>query len=112
MICILAITFITLQLMLYPLIYTFSYFMNNYDESKSIYKVLYYGLDGSIYLTYVFRSLRLVYAHEIDSSRSNTKIYQYFKKEYLLALTILAILFLKVLPIIFNDQNTNFYMAI
>jgi len=73
------ITFIAIELILYPLVYTYNYFTRNWGDIKFAYRTVFYGLDGSLYLIYLIRSLRLVYAHEIDTSRSKTWIFKFFK---------------------------------
>lgn len=70
---------ISIQLIIYPIAYTYNYFTRNWAEFKDIYRTLFYAFDGSIYFIYLLRSLRLVYAHEIDTSRSKTKVFKFFK---------------------------------
>jgi len=98
--CILMITFFAIQLLLYPLVYTYNYFTFNWGDIKYAYRTIFYGLDGSLYLIYLIRSLRLVYAHEIDTSRSKTWIFNFFKNEYNLVIFILVTLVIKIIPIL------------
>lgn len=101
--CILMITFISIQLIIYPIAYTYNYFTRNWGQYKYIYRTLFYAFDGSIYFIFLLRSLRLVYAHEIDTSRSKTIIFKFFKHEYnLLLITVLMIL-LKIVPIVISN---------
>lgn len=112
--CILTNTFITVHLLLYPLIYVYNYFTRNFWDIKRIYTVLFYAVDGSIYLIYIMRAFRLVYAHEVDSSRSKTRIFKFLKHELYMALALIGVILLKVLPVIFNpnDDDSSFYTAI
>jgi len=77
--CIMMIICISLQLIIYPLAYTYNYFTRNWGSFKLIYRTIFHALDGSLYMLYLMRSLRLVYAHEIDISRSKTFIFKFFK---------------------------------
>lgn len=61
--CILMITFASVQLIMYPIVYTYNYFTQNWDDFKYVYRTIFFGLDGSLYFLYLLRSLRLVYAH-------------------------------------------------
>lgn len=101
--CILMIAFFAIQLILYPLIYSYNYFTRNWGDIKYTYRTLFYALDGSVYLIYLIRSLRLVYAHEIDTSRSKTWIFRFFKNEYNLVLFIVVTIVIKIIPILCSD---------
>ncbi len=48
---------------MYPLAYTYNYFTRNWGDYKYIYRTIFYAFDGSLYMIYLMRSLRLVYAH-------------------------------------------------
>ena len=77
--CILMITCVAIQLIMYPLAYTYNYFTYNWGDFKYTYRIVFYALDGSLYLLYIMRSLRLAYAHEIDVSRRATWIFKFMK---------------------------------
>jgi hypothetical protein len=67
-------------------------------------------MDGGVYLIYLLRTMRLVYAHEVDASRSKIWIFKLFKHEYYLVFVTVIVMLIKVIPIIFNDWTTyNFY---
>jgi hypothetical protein len=61
--CIMMIICIAMQLIIYPLSYTYNYFTRNWGDFKIIYRIIFYAFDGSLYMLYVMRSLRLCYAH-------------------------------------------------
>ena len=61
--CIMMITCIAIQLVMYPLAYTYNYFTRNWGDFKYTYRTVFYAFEGSLYLLYVMRALRLVYAH-------------------------------------------------
>jgi hypothetical protein len=106
LLCIVMIAFITLQIILYPLLYIYNYFTQSFPKSEKIYRMFYYGLDGTIYFIYVLRSLRLVYAHTTDPSRQKTWIFKLFKYEYLLGCLAIFLMLLRMVPIYWNpDEN-------
>ncbi len=102
------ITVIAIQLVIYPLAYTYNYFTRNWGDFKYIYRTLFHALDGTVYFLYLLRSLRLVYAHEIDTSRSKTAIFKFFKHEYNLILFVLLVIGLKIIPILVNEDDDVF----
>jgi hypothetical protein len=105
--CILMIAFVALQLIIYPLAYTYNYFTHNWGDFKYIYRSIFYALDGSLYFIYLLRSLRLVYAHEIDTSRSKTLIFKLFKHEYNLVIFTLLVILIKIIPIIIANYGDD-----
>jgi hypothetical protein len=96
---------IATQLIIYPLSYTYNYFTRNWGNFKYIYRNLFYAFDGCLYLIYLLRSLRLAYAHEIDTSRSKTWIFRFFKHEYNLVLFLLGTIIAKIIPILTIDYG-------
>ena len=70
--------------------------------------MFYYGLDGTIYFIYILRSLRLVYAHTTDPSRQKTYIFKLFKYQYLLGTLAIGLMLLRMLPIYWNPDETQF----
>jgi len=104
------ITVITVQLILYPIVFVYNFFTNNFEQTKYLFKDFYYAFDGSVYFIYLLRSLRLVYAHEIDTSRSKSWIFKFFKHEYYLVLFTMLMMLVKVMPIVFSPHKEyNFY---
>jgi len=97
--------FMTLQIILYPMLYISNYFTRSFDRSEYIYRMFYYGLDGTIYFIYVLRSLRLVYAHTTDPSRQNTSVFKMFKYEFCLGILSIILMLLRMLPIYFNPSE-------
>ena len=94
---------IAMQLIIYPLAYTYNYFTRNWGDFKLIYRIIFCAFDGSLYTVYLMRSLRLCYAHEIDISRSKTKIFQFFKREYFMASFLILVAAIKIVPIIMTS---------
>jgi len=103
--CILMIMFIAIQLINYPLAYTYNYFTRNWGDFKYIYRTMFYAFDGCLYFIYLLRSLRLVYAHEIDNSRSKTLIFKFFKHEYYLTIIIFLMIIIKIIPILATNYS-------
>lgn len=101
--CILTIIVIAINLIIYPLAYTYNYFTRNWGDFKYAYRTMFYAFDGCIYFIYLLRSLRLVYAHEIDTSRSKTWIFKFFKNEYNLVLFLFAMIMSKIIPILVTN---------
>lgn len=99
------ITVIAIQLILYPLAYTYNYFTRNWGEFKYIYRTSFYAFDGCLYFIYLLRSLRLVYAHEIDTSRSKTSIFKFFKHEYNIVLFMFVMVMIKIIPIVTSNYS-------
>lgn len=99
------IMFIAIQLINYPLAYTYNYFTRNWGDFKYIYRTMFYAFDGCLYFIYLLRSLRLVYAHEIDNSRSKTLIFKFFKHEYYLTIIIFIMIIIKIIPIIATNYT-------
>lgn len=105
MLCILTIIVIAINLIIYPLAYTYNYFTRNWGDFKYAYRTMFYAFDGCIYFIYLLRSLRLVYAHEIDTSRSKTWIFKFFKNEYNLVLFLFAMIMAKITPILVTNYS-------
>jgi hypothetical protein len=103
--CILMIVVMAVQLLIYPLAYTYNYFTRNWGEFKYIYRTFFYAFDGCLYFIYLLRSVRLVYAHEIDSSRSKTWIFQFFRHEYNQVLLVLGMMLVKVVPVLVAESR-------
>lgn len=96
---------IAVQLIIYPLAYTYNYFTRNWGDFKYIYRTTFYAFDGCLYFIYLLRSLRLVYAHEIDTSRSKTIIFQFFKHEYNLVIYLFFMIMIKIIPILASNYG-------
>ena len=105
--CIMMIMCIAVQLIMYPLAYTYNYFTWNWGDFKYIYRAVFHAFDGSLYLLYLIRSLRLAYAHQIDISRRQTWIFNFMKHEYYLAAFFILVTFIKIIPIIIYQSTVT-----
>jgi hypothetical protein len=105
--CIVMIAAIAVQLLMYPLGYTYNYFTRNWGDFKYTYRTLFYAFQGSLYLLYVIRALRLVYAHEVDHSRRNTWIFRFMKNEYFLVAFFTVVTIIKIIPILVSNSSSQ-----
>jgi hypothetical protein len=114
LLCIIMISFVALEILLYPILFIHNYFTQSFDRGEYFYRMFYYGLDGTIYSIYVIRSIRLVYAHTTDPSRQKTFIFKMFKHEYYLGALAVALMLFRMLPIFFNpcENDCPFYTMI
>lgn len=99
------ITCIAVQLIMYPLAYTYNYFTRNWSDFVYTYRTVFYAFQGSLYLLYVIRALRLVYAHEIDNSRRNTWVFKFMKNEYFLVGFMVVVTVVKIIPVLVSNAR-------
>lgn len=80
--CILMIFSITVQLLLYPLIYTMNYFTYMFVDPPPRWKfrAIQAGFEFSVYFIYLVRCLRISYAHETHTSRKRTLAFKLFER--------------------------------
>lgn len=107
---------ICIQTIIYPIVYSVNYFTFEFTDPKvrGIFRAVQTSMEFSVYSIYLLRCLRTSYAHETHKSRRKSFAFRVFEKEYILALSIVAVIFLRALPalvdsyIFFNSWNFAF----
>lgn len=80
--CILLIMSICGQLLIYPMLFITNYFTNVFvDVSTRLkFRSVQSGLEFSVFIIYLIRTLRISYAHDTHSSRSKSLAFRIFQK--------------------------------
>ena len=73
LLCIMLIVVISMELILYPSIYIYSFYTNKFPQYEYLYRSLYGAFWNASYFLYMLRAFRICYAHEVDASRSRAK---------------------------------------